>query len=508
MLGLGFFVLLLIAIGIMWHKATVKIVSGLNNISAIHYPLTESCMQMQLAVVQVQQRFSNAALTGDPDELESAFTWSDYFHTNASKALKVTDDPEMKKQIRELVEDFSKYFNMAEIMVKVYFKDGAEAGNSILIDTDAFVMILQEKINVIVDKTRVRMASTLQETEEITVATDSTNGMISIMMVAISIALAYFLSSSITNPLKEVIIRFRGIASEEVADLSKRVTIETHDEIAEVGELFNEFVSKIELIVIDLFRMAQRLASATAQLSVSTERGVTQAKSQLGKVSEVSSAIEEVNKAISGIAAGAVEVSSTSTKTHKHAVEGGKVIRDSAKAIQKLSEYSSKIGAILLVIEDIAKKTDLLAINAAIEAANAGDQGKGFAVVADEVRKLAERTTSATSEISVMIKDIQTFTFAAVDSMKGSNEVMNEIISEATSVNKMVKEITASSEMQSTITTDMLDATRVLLSLSDGFSSHTEHTENVAGKIDEQVTKLRKLVGRFNIHPERARKLR
>jgi len=206
-----------------------------------------------------------------------------------------------------------------------------------------------------------------------------------------------------------------------------------------------------------------------------------------------------VNTAITAIAKSAADVAMTSEETRKQAMSGGDIIKQSSEAIGKLSDYSTKIGRILQVIEDIAKKTDLLAINAAIEAANAGEQGRGFAVVAEEVRKLAERTTKATGEIGGIIQDIQAFTSEAVDSMHGSGDAMNKIIYDTARVNEMVDHIAAATEKQSGITNIMFANIKTVNQLSEGFAYQSDETKKVALEINDEIYKLQSVVDQFKV---------
>jgi methyl-accepting chemotaxis protein len=188
-------------------------------------------------------------------------------------------------------------------------------------------------------------------------------------------------------------------------------------------------------------------------------------------------------------------------------------VKESAKTVESLGARSDQIGAIVGTIEDIADQTNLLALNAAIEAARAGEQGRGFAVVADEVRSLAERTTKATREISEMIKAIQQETIDAVNAMEAgvkevefgtseaskSCEVLSEILSQIDSVASQVHQIATAAEQQ-TATTDQISSniqqiTEVVQETAKGAHS----TALAAYKLTDMSEQLQKQVGRFKL---------
>ncbi len=312
----------------------------------------------------------------------------------------------------------------------------------------------------------------------------------------ITIVFAWIMTNSeIVRPLEKTVVMIEELNS---GNLNCRLDIESESEIGQMAVAFNSTLENFQRIIGQMGATADHLASATTELHASTERNSGQADLQTKKVTATLSSIDEVNMAICRVATHAVELAGTAVKTSGNAEAGGKIIGMSVKAIEKLSDYSSQIDKILLVIEDIAKKTDLLAINAAIEAANAGDQGKGFAVVADEVRKLAERTTRATREINSMIKDIQTHTQNAVTSMKHSSDTMEKIIREAAKVNTKVDQIVSATEFQTDLTNKMLESVREVNDLSKGFSVQAKETKQVAGDINDQSFKLQQIVDLFN----------
>jgi methyl-accepting chemotaxis protein len=337
---------------------------------------------------------------------------------------------------------------------------------------------------------------------------------------------------AVIHPVKEGSDVLKTMAS---GDLSVRMTGDykgdyriIKDSINLLGESMTEALSEVGEAV-------HATASAASQISSSSEEMAAGAQEQTAQATEIASAVEQMTKTIlesaqsitqaaqfskqASLAAKNGTVSVENTKQGMNKISEGAL--ETANIISSLSKRTEQIGEITQVIDDIADQTNLLALNAAIEAARAGEQGRGFAVVADEVRKLAERTTKATKEIAETIKDIQIEVRKAVSSMDQSNSavdngiiltgevdhVLNEILLGATKVSDVIDQVAAASEQQSTTAEEISKNIEGITSVTQQSAAGTQQIARAAEDLSRLTVNLQDLIGRFKLSELENRKL-
>jgi methyl-accepting chemotaxis protein len=299
------------------------------------------------------------------------------------------------------------------------------------------------------------------------------------------------------------------------------------DELTELTRSMNQMSASLRSIVGDLAGSAREVAAASTQIAASSEEISAGLQQQESQVTQISSAAEEMSAAATDIARKAADANGEAENAGKAAaagagtvtgaVDGMKRIAESVTAtstsVQELGKRGEQIGQIIEVISDIADQTNLLALNAAIEAARAGEHGRGFAVVADEVRKLAERTAKATDEVSASITAIQTETSTAVTRMKsGTEEVergvasateagtsLEGIVSQTQAVGASIRSIAAAAEEQSAATEQVSRSVEQISSMARQASAGASQAASAAAQLSQKAESLQAIVQRFRL---------
>ena len=345
-----------------------------------------------------------------------------------------------------------------------------------------------------------------------------------IIGLTLSIALGLIITRSVNYGVRELAKTASKLANGE---LSARVDWNSTDELGDVGRAFNRMAIEFSSLISQVRQSADQVASAAAIQAGTAEKVSAISDNQTQQAAIAASSIENLNLAVKEIAQKTVDVLTSASDASAMADEGQQVVNkavlgiqlvavtvsESAQLMVSLGQRSDQIGQIINVIKDIAEQTNLLALNAAIEAARAGEQGRGFAVVADEVRKLAERTALATSEISKMISAIQSETGNAVATMeKGSSEVsdgvalanqagksLQNINNSVKRVVDMIEQISESTRSQSETTNEITQRVEHIAEMAQENTVSVNETTHASHDLQKLSGHLQQVVSRFKL---------
>jgi methyl-accepting chemotaxis protein len=350
------------------------------------------------------------------------------------------------------------------------------------------------------------------------------------VMVALAVCMVFgLLEAVVIARLMSAPLREMARKAEQIADGNLNITIESNsrDEVGQLAAAFGTMTRNLKDLIGRLSDTSSRLSSASnelkstaVQISVGTEEVAAQAGTVAVASEEMAATSSDIANNCNLAADSARQAASTTeqgfnvvAKTVAGMRKRGDEARVNAQNIASLGQRSDQIGVIVATIEDIADQTNLLALNAAIEAARAGEQGRGFAVVADEVRALAERTTRATREIGEMIRAIQQETGLAIVSMeagvKGTEQAVTDaaelesalhaILDQVNSVSMQVSQIATAAEQQTATTSEITNNINMITEVVQETSRGAQESAESASGLSSRADELQQLIARFTV---------
>ncbi|KPC24706.1 Methyl-accepting chemotaxis protein [Pseudomonas syringae pv. cilantro] len=354
----------------------------------------------------------------------------------------------------------------------------------------------------------------------------------SVMMIAVatllalvlSIMAAWIITRQITTPLKETLEVVERVAS---GDLSRNLQVDRKDELGKLQSTIQRMTVSLRELVGGIRDGVTQIASAAEELSAVTEQTSAGVNSQKVETDQVATAMHEMTATVQEVARNAEEASEAAVAADQQARDGERVVNEaiaqierlavavgnSSEAMGALKQESEKIGSVLDVIKSVAQQTNLLALNAAIEAARAGEAGRGFAVVADEVRSLAQRTQKSTEEIEALIASLQSGTQQAATVMDSSRELsgssveltrragssLENITKTVSAIQSMNQQIAAAAEQQSATAEEINRSIINVRDISEQTSSASEETAASSVELARLGNHLQILVSRFTV---------
>ena len=350
--------------------------------------------------------------------------------------------------------------------------------------------------------------------------------MVGLLIAGIGLLVIWLVGHGIARPLKQMVAMLDDIAQGE-GDLTRRLTSDRADELGSIAKGFNTFLAKLQAMITQVVTSVQSVSDSsehTADIAIRTNMGVHK---QMAEIDQVATAVHEMTATAQDVARNATQAAQAASHADQAASQGMQIVRDTSNSIgvlaveigravsvvQTLAKDSENINAILTAIRGIAEQTNLLALNAAIEAARAGEQGRGFAVVADEVRNLAQKTQKATEEIQTMIQQLQQGTRDVVRVMEDSQNRTDESVQHAAKAAEALETITQAVSVINDMNTQIASAAEEQSAVADDINRNVINIGQVANEVasgaDESsaasadLTKLaeqqRRLINQFKV---------
>ncbi len=488
-------------------------------------PILNRAHELKLAVVQVQQWLTDISATRAQDGLDDGFAEAE---ENAQKFRKLISelsslDPDHTVRYKAMLPTFEAYYQAGKEMAQAYIADGPAAGNQTMKEFDTVAAKMADSVNLFLDniEQETNRALTVLDRSTTSILTLSIAVFVVVFLVVIGL---YLIMSGAVKSLSDI-----ASAVEEIARGNLTQQIKTN-KTGEIGQLYQH----LEKMRTELQRMVQQINAAVGtlkneanQLSSLSNETNAHVQSQQIDIEQIATAINQMSATTADVAQNTTHVALASDEVMQKEADGIVILQqnissirelitavnDTTKDVQILREKSNEIDGVLTVIWDITEQTNLLALNAAIEAARAGEAGRGFAVVADEVRGLAHRVQNSASEIQSMISAIQDAATSVNEHIRISANkaeatgelsektqgVFDGISSAIEKIDMMMAQISTSSEEQSQVSEDINNKIWSINQVSVKSSTNSQKLSDASQDVAKSANFLSELTNRFKI---------
>jgi len=488
-------------------------------------PILNKAHKLKLSVVQVQQWLTDISATRGRDGLNDGF---DEAENNAKQFRLLVDelialDGKQAEQYQAMLPVFNAYYDTGKQMAQAYIDEGPAGGNQMMAQFDTVAAQMSEKVDSFLTAVEEQTAAVLSAQQAL--ATSARNSItIGSLVILLGVGFVYFIMSRALSYLPRVVTELQQIAD---GDLTSSIDISRKDEFGDLMRGLQAMQQQLQKVVSLITGTTSHLSEAAEEMSTVTKQSSDNIQQQQAETCQVATAMNEMTVTVQDVAKSIADTAHAADEANNETTKGRQVVEASIEQINQLAlqietasnvinqveQDSDHISTVLDVIVSIAEQTNLLALNAAIEAARAGEQGRGFAVVADEVRTLASRTQESTKEINHMIEKLQSGSREAVQVISKSQEQTQSAVQQAAQastslatiastvvhINDMSTQIANAAEEQSAVSEEI---NRNIVRVNDMSTEASECAGKTAQASQELATmaaELQNLVRQFKI---------
>jgi methyl-accepting chemotaxis protein len=473
---------------------TSSVSEEVENVTKVVTPASEEAYKFQFNVVQIQQWLTDISATRGLDGLNDGFDVAAEHYQAANQNLTTLASlggisPEQHLRAKK---DLTVYYQLGQTMAKAYIAQGPSGGNLLMEQFDGAASSINEQVEVILTQrvqslreTDTLISSQLGTVMEVVI----TAAIFNLILLAAIIGVVFF---AVLRPLDYVSKMLNKLAAGKI-DFSRKIDSQTKDEFNDILQAINQFVEKIGKVISQLTSSATSLETISRTLLVNAADSMNNSVAQEADTNQISGALSELFEAVSEINENTEQAKNKLESSATFLQGGFSELQQSVKEVENLNanivkastsigglqQSTNEIEKVLNVISAIADQTNLLALNAAIEAARAGEQGRGFAVVADEVRALASRTQTSTTEISDIISSLKSAVKGSITDMEKCESSSSVAVAGVMEVLKKIQQVSRSVKHVSDGTSHISVA---ILQQKTVISSQVEKTQNIKDK--------------------------
>ena len=521
-LSAGFAILALLVLGLAWFSISqlAKLYGDTETITTNLLPSTRYASQMHVAILDARRSELSQVIAGlnkDAQEVsERTLTFNkakQAFDTAAQKygAMPFTTDEE-KQTYEQLLSAGAKYFSVHEELVNAFAAGDLDKVRSLrknetraaLEEAGAKSLRLREINNEIAEQMTKGVADLYDSARTMSIV-------VSLITLGFVVVIAWLLTGQIRNPVMALLEQTRRVSA---GDLTSRIDMQqfNNDELGTLAKGFGEMQTNLRTLVSEVSGSVVQLSSAAEEISSVASQSANNMHSQQHELNQLATAMNEMQATVQEVSRNTSDAASAATSASETAELGAKTVNDSiqriervasaiestAVVIRQLGDDSRNIGMVLEVIRGIAEQTNLLALNAAIEAARAGEQGRGFAVVADEVRTLAKRTQGSTSQINNIIAELQQRAEQAGSTMQQSQDLMNTTVATAREAGESISQISGSVSSISHMNIQIATATEEQGAVSEELNRNVVNISHASEEVASGATQMAQACNELN----------
>lgn len=507
-------------------SVTTESNSRLERVQNTYYPILEKSNAALVTLDRITETLNSAVSGNERELLDTARTMAEEVTGLLQEILAL--EPDRKQQVEEITEGFEDYFRLAygvsEGMISGNADFSALSGN--IERMRSSLLALKKNLRTFRDASHVLFTDNIQRSTAAADTALTVGVIVGVVTIAVLIITSLYIVMVVTTNISKVVVSLKEIASGE-GDLTRRIRQDSQDEIGDLVYWFNSFIEKLQITIGQVVRSVEPLTQVSSELTGLAQNSEQASNTQLESTLDVSRSINEMHQSLNENARNAANAADSAHLADQESKQGLGVVHATVRSIEEVAAEVEKavetirqleadtenVGTILDVIQGIAAQTNLLALNAAIEAARAGEQGRGFAVVADEVRTLASRTQESTEEIHSVIEQLRktarTITSVmeqgqakarqSVDQAANAGQSLNKITESVETINQMNTQIASATEEQQQTSSFIQESVESIRDIAQSAASYSAEVAKSTERLQEVTGTLSSVAGQFKV---------